>query len=327
MPERARPGKGIVPLTPRPGTARTGTIGQGGEGETRVRGPALLVAGIALFGLLDANSKLLSGQYGVGQGVFLRYVVLVLAFLAARALRPGAGGELRTAHPGLHFARACSMMVSAGGFFLGLRELSLAEGYLVFFTAPLWTLLLAATVLREPVPRIAWVWSAVGFGGVLLAVAPKLAGDGAGSAFGYLAVLASTIAYATTLTINRQLRGEVGPARVLLWPTLMGLALYGPLAALDWTPPPDAADWVKLSVNGLFAGAAVVCTAAAFRHADSARLAPFGFAGLPVSLALDLAIWGKWPELMTVLGGAVVVFACLMSERAQRRMRAVMEAG
>lgn len=291
------------------------------RGRVEIRGPVLIVAGIALFGLLDANSKLLSGGYGVGQVVLLRYVVLVALFLVARAIWRGASGELRTEHPRLHLARACCMMVSAGGFFLAFRELTLAEGYLIFFTSPFWTLVLAAVVLRERVPPIAWIWCAVGFGGVLLAVAPKLMSGGSGSAFGYLAALASTLAYAGTLTINRQLRGEIGIARILLFPTLIGIALFGPLAALDWVAPPPM-DWLMLCVNGLFAGAAVVTTAAAFRHADSARLAPFGFAGLPVSLVLDFAIWDQRPEALTLIGGSIVIAACLMSERAQRRVRA-----
>jgi len=285
-----------------------------------VRGPALLVAGIALFGLLDANSKLLSGAYGVGQVILLRYAVLVALFLLARAVRPGAGGDLRTVHPRLHFGRACCMMVSAGGFFLAFRQLTLAEGYLIFFTSPFWTLLFAAIFLRERVPPVAWAWCAVGFAGVLVTVWTKLGGE-SGSAFGYLAALVSTWTYSLTLTINRQLRDETGMARVLLFPTLMGMALYGPLAALDWAPPTPR-DWVALCVNGVIAGSAVVATAAAFRFADSARLAPFGFAGLPVSLILDFAIWGRWPDLMTLLGGAIVVWACLMSERAQKRLRA-----
>lgn len=284
-----------------------------------MRGPALLVAGIALFGLLDANSKLLSGQYGVGQVILLRYAVLAALFLLARSVSPGAGGELRTTHPWLHLGRASCMMVSAGGFFLAFRQLSLAEGYLIFFTSPFWTLLFAAVFLRERVPPIAWVWVAVGFGGVLLTVWTKLA-DSSGSAFGYLAALVSTWTYSGTLTINRQLRGESGMARVLLFPTLMGLALFGPLAALDWVMPTPR-DWVALGVNGLIAGSAVVATAAAFRYADAARLAPFGFAGLPVSLILDFGIWGRWPEALTLAGGAVVVWACLMSERAQKRLR------
>ena len=283
-----------------------------------MRGPALLVTGIALFGILDANSKLLSGQYGMGQVVFLRYAALICIFLIAQGIRPGAGGALGTAHPRLHLLRAACMMVSAGGFFIAFRHITLAEGYLIFFTSPFWTLLLAAIVLREHVPPIAWVWCAVGFGGVLLAVAPKLAEGGTGSGIAYLAALAATLTYAVTLTINRSLRGEAGIARVLIWPTLVGLALFGPLAALEWVAPP-AWDWMLLLLNGLFAGGAVVTTAIAFRYADSTRLAPFGFAGLPVSLILDYLIWDQRPETLTLLGGAVVVGACLMSERARRR--------
>lgn len=284
-----------------------------------MRGPALLVAGIALFGLLDANSKLLSGGYGVGQVILLRYAVLAVLFLAVRTIRPGAGGELRTTHPWLHLGRACCMMVSAGGFFLAFRELTLAEGYLIFFTSPFWTLLFAAVFLRERVPPVAWAWCAVGFGGVLITVWTKL-GGGSGSLFGYACALVSTWTYSGTLTINRQLRGEVGMARVLLFPTLLGIALFGPLAVMNWAPPTPG-DWIALCVNGVIAGSAVVATAAAFRFADSARLAPFGFAGLPVSLILDFGIWGRWPEVMTLVGGAVVVWACLMSERAQKRLR------
>jgi len=286
-----------------------------------LRGPALLVAGITLFGLLDANSKLLSGEYGVGQVVFLRYAVLALLFFAARAVARGAFGEITTRHPGRHALRAGFMMVSAGSFFLAFRQLTLAEGYLIFFTAPFWTLIMARLVLREAVPRIAWAWCGVGFAGVALAVAPSFAQGAAGSWAGYLAVTLGTLSYSGTLIVNRSLRAETGPARVLLWPTLLGIALYGPMAALDWTPPPGAAEWLRLAMNGLLAGAAVVCTAAAFRHADTARLAPFNFVGLPVSLLLDLAIWGLWPSVTTLLGGAVVVFACLMSERAQQRAR------
>ena len=62
----------------------------------------------------------------------------------------------------------------------------------------------------------------------------------------------------------------------------------------------------------------MVLTAAAFRHADAARLGPYGFVALPVSVALDLGLWGVAPDPATLLGGAVVVFACVMSERARR---------
>lgn len=280
-----------------------------------MKGPALLLAGILLFSLLDANSKLLSGQYGLGQVIFMRYAVMLPAFLLLRAARPGFGGEVRPIRPGLQLLRAASMMVSAAGFFLAFRQLPLAEGYLVFFTAPFLTMALASVFLRERVPAAAWGWCLLGFAGVLLAVAPKLGGGG--PIGGYLAVLAGTVAFAVNQTLNRSLRTQGGFAALVVWPAVLGLFVYGPLAALDWVAPPPA-DLARLMLNGVLAGAAVVCTAAAYRHADAARLGPYGYAALPASVALDFGIWGVSPDAGTLLGGVVVVAACLMSERARR---------
>jgi drug/metabolite transporter (DMT)-like permease len=172
-------------------------------------------------------------------------------------------------------------------------------------------------ILGEVVARAAWAWCLLGFAGVLLAVAPKLGGLDAPLG-GYLALLAATFAFAMNQTLNRRLRAEPGLVGVILWPSLLGLALFGPLAALDWSSPPPV-ELARMLGNGLLAGGAVVCTAAAFRHSDASRLAPWGFAALPVSVGLDLAIWGHRPDAAMLTGGAVVVFACLMSERARRR--------
>lgn len=281
-----------------------------------MKGPAFLLAGITTYALLDANNKLLSGQYGLGQVIAMRYIVLLALFLAARAVWRGAFGSLDTTRPGMHLLRACSMMVAAAGFFLGFRELPLADGYLVFFTSPFMTLGLAALVLRERVPAAAWGWCAVGFAGVLVSIAPKLGGGG--PLMGYVFVLLGTLGFATTQTVNRMLRGEPGIARILVWPSVLGVLLYGPFAWSEWVAPPPL-DWVRLVASGLFAGVAVVLTAAAFRHSDAARLGPYGYVALPVTMVLDLLFWEKWPDPLTVVGGVVVVAACLMSERARRR--------
>ena len=277
-----------------------------------------MLAGIGLYGLLDANTKLLSGHFDVWQVLLVRYVVLLLGFLLLWWLRPDIAGPLTTRRPGLQLLRSCLMAVSGVSFYLAFRRLPLAQGYLVFFTAPFLTLALAATLLREAVPRAAWLWCLVGFTGVLLAIAPKL-GTG-GALAGYIAIFVGTVAFSVIQTINRSLRTERGLAGVILWPSLFGLLLSARPTTLQWVAP-EPLQFAALVLNGLLSGAAIACTAAAFRHADAARLGPFGFAALPVSVALDLGIWGVWPDLGTMLGGAVVVGACLMSERARRRAR------
>lgn len=281
-----------------------------------MKGPLLLMAGIGLFGLLDANSKLLSGDFSAAQAVFLRHVVLLSLLFGLRGTTGWPDGTLLTRHPWLHAIRAFSMLTAGLSFYVAVRYLSLADAYLIFFTAPFMTLVLSGVFLKERVPGVAWFWSAVGFGGVLIALAPQL-GEG-GSLIGFASALLGTVAYAVNITINRRLRMETGIARLVLWPSLLGVVATAPFAAWHWVPPGGVA-WVQLCLNGVLAGAAGILLALAFRHGTPARLAPFEFIALPISVALDFFVFGNPPGTAVILGGAVVVLACLMSERAVSR--------
>ena len=283
-----------------------------------MQGPALMLTSLIVFTLLDTNSKLLSGSYGVGQVIFFRFLVLVPAFLLLRALRPGLGGPLTTTRPALHLLRAVCMMVSASSFFLGFRHMALAEGYLIFFTAPFLTLALAALVLREAVAPRAWMWCGVGFAGVALAMLPRLTEEGH-TLDGAVWMLLGVVGFSVTQTVNRSLRGENSLGALVLWPGLLGLMLFGPLAALDWHPP-SLVDALRLGLNGILAGSAIVLSAAAFRYADAARLGPYAFVALPASILFDAVLWGVSPSSAMLAGAVTVVTACVMSERTRRRV-------
>ena len=283
-----------------------------------MRGPLYIVAAMGLFGLLDANSKLLSGTYPVEQVVAIRYATLLVVLFAARFAIPGLGGRLDTAHPFLHLARAACMVGSGVGFFQALRTIPLAEGYLVYFTAPFMTLGLAALVLGERTGPAVWAWSLLGFSGVALAMWPGLSAEGPWGA--YLWAFFATVCYAAVLTINRLLRHETGAAALILWSSLPGLLALSPFAAMSWVRP-DLPDLLALAANGLFAGTATVCLAIAFRHDSAARLAPLEYSALVFAVGLDLAIWHVLPSAWTLGGALIVVFACLMSQRAAMRVQ------
>ncbi|WP_242662590.1 DMT family transporter [Teichococcus deserti] len=282
-----------------------------------MQGSVLMLAALGLFATLDANSKLLSGSYTVAQVVLIRHLVMLALLFGARALRPNLGGELSTRHPWLHLLRAAAMLGSAVGFFQALREIPLAEGYLVYFTAPFMTLGLAALVLREAMPGRVWLWSGVGFSGVLVAMAPGL--QAGGSLLAYAYALLGTVCYAAVLTINRSLRHEAGLSKLILWSALPGALVLAPFAAMDWVPP-GAGDWLALSANGLFAGAATICLSVAFRRASVAQLAPLEFSALVWAMLADFLLWSTLPEVTTLAGGAIVVVACLMSQRVQKEV-------
>lgn len=275
-----------------------------------------MLAGIGLFGLLDANSKLLSASHGVWQVLLVRFATILAGVAILRAVMPGWGGPIRTRFPRLHAARALVMLGSATFFFLAFSRLPLAEGYLVFFTSPFIVLALSALLLKEAPPRAAWGWCAVGFGGVAIGLAPSLVGGGGGAPLiGYLYALGGTICYSLVFVLNRQLRGEPGVARVLVWPAVLGVVVMAPLGLGEWTAP-SALTLFQMVVNGVLVALATVALAEAFRHASASRLAPFGYSGLVWSVTFDLVLWGRLPGVAMLAGAVVVVLACVMSERA-----------
>jgi drug/metabolite transporter (DMT)-like permease len=155
----------------------------------------------------------------------------------------------------------------------------------------------------------------MGFLGVIVAMAPGLSAAGPWGAYAW--AFLGTMTYAGFLTISRVLRAEQGAARLIFWSSGPLFLAILPFAMAEWVMP-DAYDWLALILNGLFAGGATLALALAFSIDRAARLAPLEFSSLVFALLLDAAIWHLWPGSWTLAGAAIVVFACLMSERATR---------
>jgi len=282
-----------------------------------LKGPLLMLAGIGVFGLLDAISKTLSADHAVWQVLLVRFTTILALMAMLRAVRPGWGGKLRVARPGLQLLRSSAMLGSAVSFYTAFSRLPLVEGYLVFFTAPFFVLGLSALLRDEVPPRAAWLWVALGFLGVAVGLGPGFVAGLGGSLVGYLWAMLGTLCYAAVFVLNRRLRGEQGVAAVLVWPAVLGFAATLGPGLLHWVAPTPGALALMLASGVLVAGATALL-ALAFRYATASRLAPFGYSGLVWSLTYDLLLFGHVPGWTLFLGAAIIVFACIMSERTAR---------
>jgi hypothetical protein len=121
-----------------------------------------------------------------------------------------------------------------------------------------------------------------------------------------------TVAITGTVVIGE---GEMDEAPMLYIGEKVGLyakAGGGPEVDIAVDPLEGTSITAKGGPNAI----ATVALAESFRHASAARLAPFGYSGLVWSTGFDLALWGHVPGWPMLAGAAVVVFACVMSERA-----------
>ncbi len=278
-----------------------------------MRGTILMLTALTLFAALDTAGKLLAGDgFQYAQVVSMRYAPVLLVVLPALALRPS---HFR-GNTGLQMLRGAGMLCASLGFFTAFTYLPLAEGYLVFFTSPFITMAASRLVLKETVPASSWIWAGVAFVGVLIGISSGLRGDGPW--YGYAAAFGGSLAYACIATINRLLRSQKSMLPMLLWPGLIGGLSMGPVAFLTWKTP-DAGQLVLLLLNGMFWAAATLCIVNAFRYAPASRLAPLEYASLLWAVLVDYVVFHSPPSLHVLMGGAVVIGACLMNEHAQHR--------
>jgi drug/metabolite transporter (DMT)-like permease len=286
--------------------------------DQRLLAPLLVVFAHGLWGVLDVNTKILTATIPAEQLVWMRYATLAVLIVVMRLAVPGFGGPIRTKVPHIHLLRTTAMVACGFAMYFAVRNLTLAEAYLVFFTAPLITLALAAVFLKEPSPRAAFLWACLGFVGIAVALAPGLTAEG--TVVGYTAGAVGAIGYAIVLTVSRRLKSERGLAMLMVWSAVPAAIVLAPFAFLVWVPP-SPSEWAMLIINGVLAGAATYALTVAFGLAPASRLAALEYTALLYAFGFDLIIWHVLPGPWVLAGMALVVLACVMAERAAHRAR------
>jgi drug/metabolite transporter (DMT)-like permease len=278
-----------------------------------------MVLGIAVFAVLDLNTKWLSAGYGMGQVLLVRYGVMLLVLL------PFVGQPGLRAGILVHLARGLLMLGSSASFFFAFAKLPLFDGYVVYFTAPFMLMALGRFALGERVPNPAWGWAAFGFAGVLLALVPRVTQDAAHAFWPLLAALGGTMAYALVLVLTRRVAHQPLSA-LLVWPAIVGTAGSAPLALLDWTMPTPT-DAVLLSANGVLWAGAIGAISRAVQLSPPSRLAPIDFTAVVWVIAFDRIVFGHAVGVPELAGAAMVIAACLMHARVMARQAVPSPAG
>ena len=262
---------------------------------------AMLFA-VAMFALMDTAMKMLSAHYPAIQVAALRALVslpLVGTYIAWR----GAFGSLLRIRWPLHLARTVLGVAMLALFAYGLKNLSLAETYTIFFIAPALIAALSVFFLHEHVRLGQWLAIAVSMGGVLVVLRP----DGAGFlTIGGLAVLGSALCYAVSAILGRILARSDSREQMVFWLMILMSVAGTAMAAPTWAPvrAEDTLVLCGLAVSG-FLGQLGITTA--FASGQASRVAPFEYSALAWGVALDWLLWQALPDRYTLLGAAIII--------------------
>lgn len=277
--------------------------GRGGQADrwSIGKGIVMLLLGVALFGCGEAVVKYLTQSYDVAQVVWGRFTFHALVFLIIFARR-GIIGQMRTARPGLQIARSVLLLIATGLFFTALQFLPLAEAVAINFVAPLLVTALAIPVLGERVGMRRWIAILVGFAGVLVIIRP-----GMGVMHWAAALpLGTAVCYASYQLLTR-IAARTDDARTsLFWTAAVGVAATSLAAPFFWTAP-DAAGWALMVATGFLFGLGHYLLIRALEVAPASVLSPFLYTQLIWVTIAGYLVFGNFPDMFTIGGGAVVI--------------------
>ncbi|MES2756421.1 MAG: DMT family transporter [Pseudomonadota bacterium] len=256
----------------------------------------------AVFSLMDMAMKLLSAHYPAIQVAALRALVS-LPLVGAYVVWRGAHRSLLQIRWSMHLLRAVLGIAMLALFAYGLKELSLAEAYTIFFIAPALITALSVLILKERVNRAQWIAIAVGMGGVLVVLRPSGAGF---LTMGGLAVLFAATCYAVSAITGRILARTDRTEHMVVWLMVMMSVGATVLAAPNWVP-------VRAEHTLLLCGLAVsgfvgqLAITEAFGSGEASKVAPFEYSALAWGVGLDWLLWRVLPDYYTLIGAAIII--------------------
>lgn len=282
-----------------------------------VRGLLWAAASGFVFALLNTIMRKLSAQVGSSETQFLRYAC-GLAVMLPFVLRAGWRSYVPHSIAG-QFVRGGVHTVGLLLWFAALPYITIADTTAIGFTTPIFIMLGAAWLFRERMRWERWTAAAIGFAGVLIVVAPKLAGAGG---WFTLVMLASSPVFALSYLITKGLTKYERAAVIVVWQAISVTLLSAPLAIAHWTTP-GATQWLAFIACGCLGSLGHYMLTRSFTVTDISATQSVKFLDLVWATLLGWLVFGDTPSRSTLLGGAVICASTLwIAQREARRVSA-----
>jgi len=268
---------------------------------------AWMAGALVFFSLIGVGARELTGEIPVFETLFFRSltgILLVLSVVAAR----GKFTQLHTRRLRLHFTRNLFHFAGQYTWFLAIGLLPLAEVFALEFTVPVWTLIIAAVVLKEAVTGRKLISIALGLSGVLVIVRPGIDVVDPAS----LLALGAALCYAICHSATKVMALSESPFAVLFYMCLIQIPLGFFLALPRWVWP-EGQQWGWLLLLGFSAMAGHYCMASAMAHAEVTKVVTFDFLRLPLIAVVGVIFYAEPFDLFILLGGGLMLLGNLIS--------------
>ena len=272
--------------------------------QSRLAGVALQLAALATFVVMDTLIKLLAAGYPVTQVMWARFLFGFITVAIALRLITG-HFPWRTRAPGWQTLRSLTLAACNFLFTNALVHIPLADATAVGFASPLFTITLAAIVLKESVGWRRWAGVGVGLVGVVVLLRPPFIFAGAPVHWAMVLPLGTAALFAVYQILTRRLAGLDDPRTTIFHTSLAAAAVMSATTPFTWIWP-SAGGWGALVLLGVLGGVGHGLLVMAFARAPASLLAPMSYTQIIWAVLAGVLVFGDVPDALTVAGMAIV---------------------
>ena len=271
------------------------------------KGISWLLLSVVAASVMTVAVRWMSFELDPRMIVLLRFgltsMLLLTAVLAVSKLR----SSLSFSQPGRHILRGGLMGVSAHLGFYAIANMELVTVTVLFFTVPIFATVISGFVYGEHAGprRIAAI--AISFVGVLMVLKP-----------GYqplnlamFAAILSSILFAVSLVMSRNLAQSDGSFSVLVSSVLVTTGISVPIAMPVWELPGTAAVWGVVAVLVLTGLLRLFGDIQAYRHGEASVLAPITYLRLLLIGSGAYILFDEVPDGPAIIGGMIIAGAAI----------------
>ena len=272
---------------------------------------AMLLSALS-FGFMGVAVK---GTGGVSlfQGVFFRNLIILILVTASLAGKPRE--FFRGQKENRPFLMARSFLGLAGVilYFYTLSHLNLADATMLNKLSPFFVTLFAALFLKEKLGRIQIPALVLAFIGAVLIIKPRFDLSVLPALTGLLSAVTAGGAY----TLIRFMRDRENPHTIIFHFSLVSTLVTLPLAVFFWIPP-SPLQWAALIGTGIFASGGQFFLTWAYQLAPAGEVSIYNYSHILFSGILGFLFFREVPDVLSLLGGALIVLVALGLYRSSR---------
>lgn len=215
-----------------------------------------------------------------------------------------------------HTIRGLCIAVSTLLGFYALATIPIATATVLFFTAPVFAVLISAVFQGETVGLRRWSAVIAGFCGALIILRPGLGTFNPDM----LAAIASSIFFATALTLSRRVAGADGPVSAFATSVVMTSIFAFPFALPVWELPTNLPLWALVIVLVVTGGARNIADIQAYRYGDAGVVGPIAYLRLIIVGVAGFIWFDEVPDAVTIIGALIIISATLYIAQRERQL-------